>query len=264
MVAKTGSEGETYAKSIADQYGFTVKSLDQSATMYESVKSGSAVAVFDDYPVLAYGIAQNNGLKTVTDKVPGGSYGFAVNKGQEHRAAGGIQRRVGQAEGRRQLRQDPGQVPCHPRRSGPHRFRGPVGQVLPGVDEGPGKHLLVTGISFVVAMASGVVAGFMKISRNIVLRGIATTFVNIFRGTPILVWAFFFYFGLAQLIGQPVNIWVAGVLTLSLNPVAHTLPRSCAGPSKQLIPASSKRAVHWDWDTESPCRRWWSRRRSRS
>ena len=82
VVAKTGSEGESYAKSIADQYGFTVKSLDQSATMYESVKSGNAAAVFDDYPVLAYGVAQNNGLKTVTEKVPGGSYGFAVNKGQ--------------------------------------------------------------------------------------------------------------------------------------------------------------------------------------
>ncbi|MGO1230804.1 transporter substrate-binding domain-containing protein, partial [Glutamicibacter arilaitensis] len=57
VVAKTGAEGESYAKSIAKEYGFKVKSLDQSATMYESVKAGSAVAVFDDYPVLAYGIA---------------------------------------------------------------------------------------------------------------------------------------------------------------------------------------------------------------
>ncbi|ABK02988.1 amino acid ABC transporter substrate-binding protein, PAAT family [Arthrobacter sp. FB24] len=57
VTAKTGSEGETFAKSIAGQYGFTVKALDQSATMYELVKSGNAVAVFDDYPVLAYGIS---------------------------------------------------------------------------------------------------------------------------------------------------------------------------------------------------------------
>ena len=81
--------------------------------------------------------------------------------------------------------------------------------------------LVVTGISFVVAMALGLLFGFLKISRNIFARGLATGFINLFRGTPILVWAFFFYFGLAQLIGQSVNIWVAGVLTLSLNGAAY-------------------------------------------
>ena len=37
--------------------------------------------MFDDYPVLAYGVSQNNGLKIVTPKVPHGEYGMAVNKG---------------------------------------------------------------------------------------------------------------------------------------------------------------------------------------
>src|SRR5687768_6133589 len=50
--------------------------------MYDEVKTGNSVAVFDDYPVLAYGITQGNGLKTVTPKEQGDSYGFAVNKGQ--------------------------------------------------------------------------------------------------------------------------------------------------------------------------------------
>jgi polar amino acid transport system substrate-binding protein len=79
----------------------------------------------------------------------------------------------------------------------------------------------VTAISFAVAMVLGLVAGFMKISHNIVLRGIATTFVNVFRGTPLLLWAFMFYFGVPQLTGQPMSIWVAGVLTLSLNSGAY-------------------------------------------
>ena len=81
VVAKTGSEGESYAKQHADKYGYKVTSVDQSSTMYEMVKSGNAVAVFDDYPVLAYGVSQNNGLKIVTPKVPHGEYGMAVNKG---------------------------------------------------------------------------------------------------------------------------------------------------------------------------------------
>ncbi|TDW31378.1 extracellular solute-binding protein (family 3) [Cryobacterium psychrophilum] len=78
VVAKRGSEGETFANSIKDEYGFTVKALADSATMYDDVKAGNSVAVFDDYPVLAYGINQNNGLTSVTEKEQGSSYGFAV------------------------------------------------------------------------------------------------------------------------------------------------------------------------------------------
>lgn len=81
--------------------------------------------------------------------------------------------------------------------------------------------MVVTGISFVVAMIIGLAAGFMKIARNIIVRGISTTFVNVFRGTPLLLWAFMFYFGIPQLTGLPINIWVAAVLTLSLNSGAY-------------------------------------------
>lgn len=221
VVAKTGSEGETYANSIADEYGFTVKALDQSATMYESVKSGSAVAVFDDYPVLAYGIAQNNGLKTVTDKVPGGSYGFAVNKGNNTALLAAFNDGLATLQASGEYDQILDKYLADPTEAVPTTFWDLLVKSFPALMNGLRNTLLVTAISFAVAMALGLVAGFMKISRNIVLRGIATSFVNLFRGTPILVWAFFFYFGLAQLIGQTVNIWVAGVLTLSLNGAAY-------------------------------------------
>ena len=46
------------------------------------VKVGNSVACFEDYPVLGYGITQGNGLKMVTDKEQGSSYGFAVGKGE--------------------------------------------------------------------------------------------------------------------------------------------------------------------------------------
>ena len=37
---------------------------------------------FEDYPVMGYAITQGVGLKMVTEKEQGSSYGFAVNKGQ--------------------------------------------------------------------------------------------------------------------------------------------------------------------------------------
>ncbi len=41
-------------------------SFADSSSMFDEVKTGNSVAVFEDYPVLLYGIAQGNGFKTVT------------------------------------------------------------------------------------------------------------------------------------------------------------------------------------------------------
>jgi glutamine transport system permease protein len=81
--------------------------------------------------------------------------------------------------------------------------------------------VLITLMSFGVAMVLGFLFGLMRVSKHRWLDGIARVYVAVFRGTPLLVWAFFFYFGVPQLIGHPVNIWVAGVLTLSLNAGAY-------------------------------------------
>ena len=81
VAIKTGTEGATFAESIADKYGFTVAYFEDSANMYEDVKIGNSVACFEDYPVLGYGISKGVGLKIVTQKERGNSYGFAVGKG---------------------------------------------------------------------------------------------------------------------------------------------------------------------------------------
>lgn len=82
VATKVGTEGNTFAESIADKYGFKITVLDDSNAMYQSVISGNAVACFEDYPVLGYAITQNVGLKIVTEKEQGSSYGFAVKKGE--------------------------------------------------------------------------------------------------------------------------------------------------------------------------------------
>jgi len=82
VAVKIGTEGETFANSIKDQYGFTTVQFKDSATMYQDVIAGNSQACFEDYPVLGYAISQGLGLKEVTDMERGSSYGFAVAKGQ--------------------------------------------------------------------------------------------------------------------------------------------------------------------------------------
>lgn len=82
VAAKRGTEGYAFAKANKDKYGYELVVFDDSANMYEDVKIGNSVACFEDYPVVGYAISQNIGLKIVTEKEQGSSYGIAVKKGQ--------------------------------------------------------------------------------------------------------------------------------------------------------------------------------------
>ncbi|MCD8238798.1 MAG: transporter substrate-binding domain-containing protein [Clostridiales bacterium] len=82
VAVKQGTEGSSFAESIADEYGFELVTFADSAMMYEDVVAGNSAACFEDYPVLGYAIVQGLELKTVTEKEQGSSYGFAVPKGE--------------------------------------------------------------------------------------------------------------------------------------------------------------------------------------
>ncbi|WP_334293995.1 transporter substrate-binding domain-containing protein [Anaerosacchariphilus polymeriproducens] len=81
VAVKTATNGADYAKSIADQYGFTVVEFSDSPTMYQDVITGNTAACFEDYPVMAYNV--KNGAKMEIPEgmtAAGCPYGFAVAK----------------------------------------------------------------------------------------------------------------------------------------------------------------------------------------
>lgn len=82
VAAKIGTEGCTFAESIADQYGFTVTQFEDSSSMYQDVLAGNSVACFEDYPVMGYEISRGTDLTLPLPMEKGSSYGFAVLKGQ--------------------------------------------------------------------------------------------------------------------------------------------------------------------------------------
>jgi len=84
VAAKTGTMSADWAESIKDQYGFTISYFDTSDLMYQDVLTGNSSVCFEDYPVMAYGVANGNGLKVVgtDEKNFSTPYGFAVLKGK--------------------------------------------------------------------------------------------------------------------------------------------------------------------------------------
>ncbi|CAG9620774.1 transporter substrate-binding domain-containing protein [Sutcliffiella rhizosphaerae] len=83
VAVKTGTTGATFAQNSADEYGFEIVQFNDSPAMFQEVANGNADALIEDYPVIAYAIAQNDlGLQTVGDRLNGDQYGIAVLKGQ--------------------------------------------------------------------------------------------------------------------------------------------------------------------------------------
>ncbi|WP_433946870.1 amino acid ABC transporter substrate-binding protein/permease [Paenibacillus sp. SN-8-1] len=222
VAVKTGTEGYTFAESVASKYGFTIVPFDDSAQMYDDVKTGNSVACFDDYPVLAYGVNQKNGLKTVTDKEKGASYGFAVSKGMNkellEKFNAGLTNLRASGEYQKILDKYLGKNAASP--ANQSRW-GLIQDSLPSLLKGLGNTLLYTIVSLFFAFILGLIFGFMKVGRNKWLRGIATVFVDLFRGIPLIVLAFFIYFGIPQAFGFTMPLFLAAILTLSLNAGAY-------------------------------------------
>ena len=221
VAVKNGTEGAEFAESIKDEYGFEIVSFSDSASMFEEVKTGNSVAVFEDYPVLLYGIQQGNGFKTVTPKEQGSSYGFAVNKGQNAELLTKFNEGLKnlKASGRYDeiIESYLGEAAAEADNS----FFGLLKSTFPILLEGLEMTLILTVVSIAIALVLGVIFGLFRVSRSIWLRAIGTTYVDIFRGTPLLVQAFFIYFGIPSALEFQMTALTAGIITLSLNAGAY-------------------------------------------
>ena len=83
VAVKISTQGADYAQSVAEEYGFTVTTYEDSPTMYQAVIQGTNSACFEDDPVARYSIqSQSLNLKVVGDVINAKPYGFAAKKGE--------------------------------------------------------------------------------------------------------------------------------------------------------------------------------------
>lgn len=83
VAIKQGTTGAKWAEDNKADYGFETIQVNDSTSMFQEVSNGTADALIEDYPVIAYAIAQDNlSLKTVGDRLNGDYYGIAVLKGK--------------------------------------------------------------------------------------------------------------------------------------------------------------------------------------
>jgi len=81
--------------------------------------------------------------------------------------------------------------------------------------------LFIAVISIILGFIGGLVIGMGRISKNPIIYGLSTVYVEAFRGTPLLIQIFLVYLGLPQLgiyIDSPLQ---AGLIALSMNSAAY-------------------------------------------
>ena len=223
--AKIGTESADFLEKNKDTYGFSIKYLDSTDALYSALEIGEIEAMMDDYPVIGYGVAQNQPLITPIPKESGGSYGFAVKKGQNAELIEMFN------EGLKELKQ----TGEYDKIVGSYiqEAKSPESKIdestLTGMIKNNWQRLLsglwmtiqLTLISFILALLVGVILGLFSVSPAKPLRIIATIYVDIIRGIPLMVLAFFIYFGLPGLLGFNIPVFIAGIITLTLNASAY-------------------------------------------
>lgn len=72
----------------------------------------------------------------------------------------------------------------------------------------------ITGISMVLAFATGLVAVLMRLSSSFSARTVARAYLELIRNTPLLIQLFFLYFVISPIVG--ISAFVTAVIALSL------------------------------------------------
>jgi glutamate/aspartate transport system permease protein len=68
--------------------------------------------------------------------------------------------------------------------------------------------LELSALAWLLAVVLGITAGALRTVPLLPLRAIATAYVEFFRNVPLLVWMFFWYFGVPPLLPRPVQDWL--------------------------------------------------------
>lgn len=225
VAVKTGTQGAEIAQSMADEYGFTVTTFDDSSNMYQDVVTGNSAAAVEDYPVMAYAI--NSGgldLKIIGDQLEPVSYGLAVLAGNNQefismfnqglanlKESGKYDEIVGQYLGDETTEDS----------ASPSGLLGQLSNNFPALLSGLATTVYLAIISLIIATILGIFLGLMRTSGNGLLSGVATVYIDIMRGLPLIVMSFFIYFGIPQMFNVTISSNLAGILTLSLNAAAY-------------------------------------------
>lgn len=92
---------------------------------------------------------------------------------------------------------------------------------LPAFGMGVLITLEITIIALLLATIIGLVVGLVNVGKNKILKSVAKIYIDLIRGTPLIVQAFFLYFGMTGALHFRMTPEMAGIIVISLNAGAY-------------------------------------------
>jgi len=92
---------------------------------------------------------------------------------------------------------------------------------LPSLLSGLSVTIEIAVISLILAVILGIILGIFSISTSKILKGIATVYIYMIRGTPLMIQALFLFFGVGQAFNIRFDPMVAAIITLTINASAY-------------------------------------------
>lgn len=236
--------------------GIEARVYDENVNYFRDLELGRIDAVLTDSPIAAVHLKDRPGLRRAGPPFAPSHYAIAVPLGATgllaridealgQLIADGTLRRIygryglwdatqaglaawtpGIDEGRAVSSPTDGNTPSPER---PKAGFGSAWRYLPILLEAAVTTLWVTLASMTLAVAGGLALALARCHGPRLLRLLAVAYIEVFRGTPLLLQLYFIYFGLAQALGWRLSAGVAAVLTLGLNYAANEAENLRAG-----------------------------------
>ncbi len=118
---------------------------------------------------------------------------------------------------------------------------GLIRESLPFLLQGAWVTLRITALSLLFGILLGTLVALARMSPIRWLSGLTLGYIELLRGTPLLVQIFLIFFGIPQLTQQQINEFVAGVIAFSINSSAYVAEILRAGI--QSIPKGQREAA---------------------
>ncbi|MBI5100498.1 MAG: ABC transporter permease subunit [Nitrospirae bacterium] len=254
---KVGTLSGTVAQEIlTKKEGIDIRIYPGQVQPYEDLAIGRIDAVLLDLAIAAYYGETNPKVKYTGQPVGEGHYGIAVRK-EDKDLKEAIDKVIARLSSTGELRKiyekwdlwDNNQERLAEKVKAAEGYVGideskkaPLYTFLPLLAKGAGITILISSVSMLFAIILGLVLTIARLYGTALLSRLATAYIEIYRGTPLLIQLYILYYGLPN-IGISLSPIIAAFLGLGMNYAAYEaeLYRAgiCAVPKGQMEAALS-------------------------
>lgn len=232
---KVGTLSGTVAQDILQEFGgIDVRIYPGQVQPYEDLAIGRIDAVLLDLPIAAFYGKPNPKLKYAGEPMGEGLYGIAIRKEDEELKVrideilaellrSGELKKIyekwdlwNEAQDKlyEQIQLETGYVNLEKSQ------QAPISTFIPSLLKGAGITIIISVVSMALAVTLGLLITLIRLYGKAPFTYLATAYIEIYRGTPLLIQLYMLYYGLPN-IGISLSPWVVAFVGLGMNYAAY-------------------------------------------